>query len=75
MAEPTEPKSPANAEVPSAQAAIAAAMQRVAVTGFIMWWKRRNPTRKKKVSGSAAVEEHDTREEVAELAVRRVQDA
>jgi uncharacterized iron-regulated membrane protein len=46
----------------------------LAVTGFIMWWKRRNPTRKKKVRVNADAKAAPV-EAVAELAARRVQDA
>jgi uncharacterized iron-regulated membrane protein len=46
----------------------------LAVTGFIMWRKRRNPTRKKRVHTNATTKSAAA-EEVADLAARRVQDA
>jgi uncharacterized iron-regulated membrane protein len=46
----------------------------LAVTGFIMWWKRRNPTRRQKVARDVSVKS-TSHEEVAELVARRTQDA
>lgn len=46
----------------------------LAVTGFFMWWRRRNPPRKKKSPLKTAAAESEAREEVAELAARRLQD-